>query len=210
RRKQNLPFHQRTLLKEETFSEFDEYMAMTADENFNSESDTIELPFEKIIINADYKIKTSLEEPHMDLELKPLPDNLEYVFLEEPSFILVIISSQLSAQNKSKLSMFKEGIVLKHKVSSAGLGVDKAKIDVISKLPPPTNIKEIKDGKGTENVTIGQLSQIENEEISDDSKVDDNFPGETLMEINTKDEPWFPDFANYLVADIIPKDMTYQ
>ncbi|GKA10424.1 reverse transcriptase domain-containing protein [Tanacetum coccineum] len=37
--------------------------------------------------------------------------------------------------------MVKEGIVLGHKVSEAGLEVDKAKIDVISKLPPPTNIK---------------------------------------------------------------------
>ncbi|GJU83433.1 hypothetical protein Tco_1285798 [Tanacetum coccineum] len=35
--------------------------------------------------------------------LKPLPDNLEYVFLEETSFLPVIISSQLSAQNKRKL-----------------------------------------------------------------------------------------------------------
>ncbi|GKA18174.1 reverse transcriptase domain-containing protein [Tanacetum coccineum] len=38
--------------------------------------------------------------------------------------------------------MVKEGIVLGHKVSGAGLEVDKAKIDVISKLPPPTNIKD--------------------------------------------------------------------
>nr|GEV90067.1 hypothetical protein [Tanacetum cinerariifolium] len=30
------------------------------------------------------------------------------------------------------------------------------------------------------------------------------------MEINTKDEAWFADLANYLVADIIPKWMTYQ
>nr|GEU92123.1 retrovirus-related Pol polyprotein from transposon 17.6 [Tanacetum cinerariifolium] len=37
--------------------------------------------------------------------------------------------------------MVKEGIVLEHKVSGAGLEVDKAKINVISKLPPPTNIK---------------------------------------------------------------------
>ncbi|GJR34112.1 reverse transcriptase domain-containing protein [Tanacetum coccineum] len=37
--------------------------------------------------------------------------------------------------------MVNEGIVLGHKVSSAGLEVDKAKIDVISKLPPPSNIK---------------------------------------------------------------------
>ncbi|GJQ94386.1 reverse transcriptase domain-containing protein [Tanacetum coccineum] len=38
--------------------------------------------------------------------------------------------------------MVKEGIMLGHKVSSAGLDVDKVKIDVISKLSPPTNIKD--------------------------------------------------------------------
>ncbi|GJR10800.1 hypothetical protein Tco_0793452 [Tanacetum coccineum] len=38
----------------------------------------------------------------------------------------------------------KEGIMLGHKVSSAGLEVDKPKIDVISKLPPPTNIKGVR------------------------------------------------------------------
>nr|GEV42278.1 retrovirus-related Pol polyprotein [Tanacetum cinerariifolium] len=103
--------------------------------------------------------------------------------------------------------MVKEGVVFGHKVSKAGLEVDKAKINVISKLPAPTNIK---DRKGTENVAADHLSRIENEETSDDSEVDDNFPRETLMEINTEDEPWFADFANYLVSDIIPKGMTYQ
>ncbi|GJW61244.1 reverse transcriptase domain-containing protein [Tanacetum coccineum] len=44
--------------------------------------------------------------------------------------------------------MVKEGIVLGHKVSEAGLEVDKAKIDVISKLPPPTNIKGIRSFLG--------------------------------------------------------------
>ncbi|GKE37478.1 reverse transcriptase domain-containing protein [Tanacetum coccineum] len=69
---------------------------------------------------------------------------------------------------------------------------------------------EIKDRKGTENVAADHLSRIENDKSSDDSKVDDNFPRETLMEINTKNELWFTDFANYLVADIILKGMTYQ
>ncbi|GJV14535.1 reverse transcriptase domain-containing protein [Tanacetum coccineum] len=213
--------------------------------------------------------------------------------------------------------MVKEGIVLGHKVSSAGLEVDKAKIDVISKLPPPTNIKgvrsflghagfyrrfikdfskiarpitkllekdtpfefddecqkafeslkekltcapvivspnwnlpfelmcdasdfavgavlgqkdalrhlfkkqdakprlirwilllqefdiEIKDRKGTKNVAAYHLSRLENNETSDDSEVDDNFSGETLMEINTKDEPWYSslkDVENYDVC----------
>ncbi|GJT71478.1 reverse transcriptase domain-containing protein [Tanacetum coccineum] len=240
--------------------------------------------------------------------------------------------------------MVKEGIVLGHKVSSAGLEVDKAKIDVISKLPPPTNIKdtpfefndecqktfeilkeklscdpvivspnwnlpfelmcdasdfavgavlgqkdgknfypiyfssktlnpgqqkytvtekelmavlfafdkfrsylilsktivhtdhsalkhmfkkqdakprlirwilllqefdiEIKDKKDTKNVATDHLSRIDNNKSSDDSEVDKNFPGETLMEINTRNEPWLADFANYLVSDITLKGMT--
>ncbi|GJV22953.1 reverse transcriptase domain-containing protein [Tanacetum coccineum] len=55
---------------------------------------------------------------------------------------------------------------------------------------------EIKDRKGTESVAADHLSRIENDESSD---VDDNFTRETLMEINTKDEPWITRFiANYL------------
>ncbi|GJS35465.1 reverse transcriptase domain-containing protein [Tanacetum coccineum] len=191
--------------------------------------------------------------------------------------------------------MVKQGIALRHKVSGAGLEVDKAKINIILKLSPPTNIKgvrsflghasfyrrfikdfskiarpltkllekdtpfefddecqkafdllkeklacapmivspnwnlsfelmcdasdfavgavldqkdEIKDRKGTEMVAADNLSRIENDESSDDSEVNDNFSRETLIEINTKDEPWFADFVNYLVADIISKGMT--
>nr|GEV47878.1 reverse transcriptase domain-containing protein [Tanacetum cinerariifolium] len=83
----------RNLLEDEIFAKFDEFMAMTADENSDSESDTKEPPFEKITLNTNYKIKTSLEEPPMDLELKPIHDNLEYEFVKEPSFLPVIISS---------------------------------------------------------------------------------------------------------------------
>ncbi|GKF20712.1 hypothetical protein Tco_0069350 [Tanacetum coccineum] len=71
-----LHFIKGTILEKEIFTEFNEFMAMTANENSNSESDIEELPFEKITINTDYKIKTSLKEPPTDLELKPLFDNL--------------------------------------------------------------------------------------------------------------------------------------
>ncbi|GJS35165.1 hypothetical protein Tco_0533547 [Tanacetum coccineum] len=104
-----------TLLEKEIFAEFDEFMAMTVDENSDSESNTKEPPFEKITINADFKIKTSLEEPPTDLKLKHLPDNLEYVFLEEPYFLPVIISSQLSEEKKNKLV----SILKKHKQAFA-------------------------------------------------------------------------------------------
>ncbi|GKA25355.1 hypothetical protein Tco_0711464, partial [Tanacetum coccineum] len=88
---------------------------MAKEENYESKSDTEEQPFEKITINTDYKIKTSLEEPLTNLELKPRPDNLEYIFLEESSFLLVIVSSQLSAQNKGKLV----SVLKKHKEAFA-------------------------------------------------------------------------------------------
>ncbi|GJV62934.1 hypothetical protein Tco_1473762 [Tanacetum coccineum] len=66
-----LHFIEGTILKEKLFVEFDEFMAMIANENSESESDTEEPPFEKITFNTDYKIKTSLEEPPTDIELKP-------------------------------------------------------------------------------------------------------------------------------------------
>ena len=40
--------------------------------------------------------------------------------------------------------MVQEGIVLGHKISKKGIEVDKAKLDVIDKLPPPVNVKGIR------------------------------------------------------------------
>ncbi|GJV30676.1 hypothetical protein Tco_1387124 [Tanacetum coccineum] len=199
-----------TLLEEKLFAEFDKFMAMTANENSESESDTEEPPFEKITFNTNYKIKTSLEEPPTDLKLKPLPDNLEYAFLEEPSFLPVIISSQLSEQNKNKLV----SVLKRQKQAFAWKTTDIPRIKLTCApviVSPNWNLPfelmydvsdfavgAILDRKGTENVAASHLSRIENDETSDDSEVDDNFPGETLMEINTRNEPWLADFANYL------------
>ncbi|GKD40745.1 reverse transcriptase domain-containing protein, partial [Tanacetum coccineum] len=44
--------------------------------------------------------------------------------------------------------MVKEGIVLGHKISRKGIEVDKAKVDVISKLPHPTTVKGIRSFLG--------------------------------------------------------------
>ncbi|GJQ97039.1 reverse transcriptase domain-containing protein [Tanacetum coccineum] len=220
-----------TILKEKPFPEFDEFMAMTADENSEYTlaifHDMIEESVEVFI--DDFSVFGS----SFDHCLNNLDKMIQHC--EDTHLIL----------NWEKCHfMVKEGIVLGHKVFEAVLEVDKAKIDVISKLPPPTIIKvvhtnhsalrhlfkkqdakprlirwilllqefdiEIKDRKGTEYVAADHLSRIEKEETSDDSEVDDNFPGETLIKINTKDDLWFTDFANYLVSDIITKGMTYQ
>ncbi|GKA30087.1 reverse transcriptase domain-containing protein [Tanacetum coccineum] len=44
--------------------------------------------------------------------------------------------------------MVKEGIVLGHKISKSGIEVDKAKVDVIAKLPHPTSVKGIRSFLG--------------------------------------------------------------
>ena len=44
--------------------------------------------------------------------------------------------------------MVKEGIVLRHRVSSKGIEVDQAKISIIKKLPSPINVKGIRSFLG--------------------------------------------------------------
>nr|GEW54131.1 reverse transcriptase domain-containing protein [Tanacetum cinerariifolium] len=95
-------------------------------------------------------------------------------------------------------------------LTDLGASINLMSIDVINEILEDFDALLDEDRKGTENVATDHLSQIENDETSDDSEVDDKFPGETLKKIDTRDEPWFTVFANYLVRDIIPKRMTYQ
>ena len=44
--------------------------------------------------------------------------------------------------------MVREWIVLGHRVSERGIEVDREKIDVIEKLPPPANVKGVKSFLG--------------------------------------------------------------
>ncbi|GJR53506.1 hypothetical protein Tco_1404027 [Tanacetum coccineum] len=92
--------------------------------------------------------------------------------------------------------MMMEGIVLGHKVSSAELEADKAKIN-------------IKFKKGADYVVADHLSRLENlnrEELRDED-IDENFLDETLMNISSNDEeeiPWFT-----LVGKILRKGLMY-
>nr|GEZ84296.1 reverse transcriptase domain-containing protein [Tanacetum cinerariifolium] len=96
--------------------------------------------------------------------------------------------------------MVKEGIVLGHKISKNGIEVDKAKVDVIAKLPHPTTVKDAKarllrwvlllqefdfkvlDTKGAENLAADHLSRLENpyENVLDQKGINETFPLETL------------------------------
>ncbi|GJQ96669.1 hypothetical protein Tco_0007808 [Tanacetum coccineum] len=55
--------------------------------------------------------------------------------------------------------MVKEGIVLGHKISKNGIEVDKAKIDVIAKLPHPTTVKGVRSFLGHAGTDISQKDE---------------------------------------------------
>ncbi|GKF84737.1 reverse transcriptase domain-containing protein, partial [Tanacetum coccineum] len=50
--------------------------------------------------------------------------------------------------------MYKEGIVLGHKISKSGIEVDRAKVDVIAKIPHPTTVKGVGNFLGHADFTV--------------------------------------------------------
>ncbi|GJT18166.1 reverse transcriptase domain-containing protein, partial [Tanacetum coccineum] len=105
--------------------------------------------------------------------------------------------------------MVKEGIVLGHKISKSGNEVNKAKVDVIAKLPHPTSVK------GAENLAAGHLSRLENTHEGDLEKkeINETFPLETLRMISFHGDSstsWFADIANYHARNFIVKRMSSQ
>nr|GEX71840.1 hypothetical protein [Tanacetum cinerariifolium] len=161
--------------------------------------------------------KSSIDEPPK-VELKDLPPHLEYAFLEEKDFKSVVQHQRMvnpkiydvikqdvlkfldfrliypiSDSPWEKIHfMVKEGIVLGHKISKDGIEVDKAKVDVIAKLPHLTTVKDhsalkylfakndsktrllhwvqllqeftlqVIDTKGAKNLATDHLSRLEN------------------------------------------------
>nr|GEU37589.1 reverse transcriptase domain-containing protein [Tanacetum cinerariifolium] len=82
--------------------------------------------------------------------------------------------------------MVKEGIVLGHKILKKGIEVDKAKVDVSSKLPHTTTVKV--DTKGAENLAADHLFRLENphQNVLDPKEINESFPLETLNLVSTR------------------------
>ncbi|GKA84980.1 reverse transcriptase domain-containing protein [Tanacetum coccineum] len=114
--------------------------------------------------------------------------------------------------------MVKEGIVLGHKISKSGIKVDRAKVDVIAKLPHPTTVKEfdvvIRDKKGAENLAADHLSRLENphQDKLENKEITETFPLKTLgsVALCVDSTPWFADFANYHAGKFVVKGMSSQ
>ncbi|GJV02128.1 reverse transcriptase domain-containing protein [Tanacetum coccineum] len=103
--------------------------------------------------------------PFMDQMLERLAGNEYYCFLDGFSgYFQIPIDPKDHGKGEKKNAkrcednlalnwekshfMVKEGIVLGHKISKKGIEVDKAKIDVIAKLPHPTTVKGIRSFLG--------------------------------------------------------------
>nr|GEV88056.1 reverse transcriptase domain-containing protein [Tanacetum cinerariifolium] len=113
--------------------------------------------------------------------------------------------------------------------------VDRAKFDVIAKLPHPTTVKGVRsflgckgeialwvlllqefnfkvlDTKGVENLAADHLSRLENpyENVLDLKGINETFPLETLSMVTFRGDSsasWFADFANYHAGNFIVKD----
>nr|GFA22993.1 reverse transcriptase domain-containing protein [Tanacetum cinerariifolium] len=118
-----------------------------------------------------------------------------------PKFALTIKSL---LTNKDKL--FEEGIVLGHKISKSGIEVDRAKVDVIAKLPHPTTVK------GSENLAADHLSRLENphKDVLENKDINENFPLETLGSLSSDSTLWFADITNFRAGNFIKKGLTSQ
>ncbi|GJX40809.1 reverse transcriptase domain-containing protein [Tanacetum coccineum] len=108
--------------------------------------------------------------------------------------------------------MWKEGIVLGHKISKSGIEVDRPKVDVIAKLPHPTTVKGVRSFLGTENLAADHLSRLENphKDVLENKDINENFPLETLGVISSGSTPWFADIANFHAGNFIVKGMSSQ
>ncbi|GJR01552.1 hypothetical protein Tco_0524536 [Tanacetum coccineum] len=133
--------------------------------------------------------------------------------------------------------MVKEGIVLGHKIYKSGIEVDKAKVDVIAKLPHPTTREGVtgpfalkyllakQDDKPRLLRWILLLQEFDvvirdkkEQKISPpatflDLKITETFPLETLGMVTFRGDdnaPWFADFANYHAGIFVIKGMSSQ
>ncbi|GJY85031.1 reverse transcriptase domain-containing protein [Tanacetum coccineum] len=84
--------------------------------------------------------------PFMDQMLERLAGNEFYCFLDGFSGYFQI---PIDPQDQEKTTFTcPEGIVLGHKISKSGIDVDRAKVDVIAKLPHPTTVKGVRSFLG--------------------------------------------------------------
>nr|GEY05631.1 reverse transcriptase domain-containing protein [Tanacetum cinerariifolium] len=105
----------------------------------------LELKYFQIPINLQDQEKTTFTRPYGTFAYRRMPFGL----CDAPSTfqrcMMAIFHDMIEKTMEEKYHfMVKEGIVLGHKISKSGIEVDRAKVDVIAKLPHPTSVKALK------------------------------------------------------------------
>ncbi|GKA86017.1 hypothetical protein Tco_0807728 [Tanacetum coccineum] len=91
-------------------AEFEEFMVVDVEE-IPKQEEEVEDNFKELPLEENLRIKTSIQDPPTDLEMKPLPKHLEYAFLEKNSLLPVVISALLKDDEKKRLI----SVLKKHK-----------------------------------------------------------------------------------------------
>ena len=71
---------------------------------------------------------------------------------------------------------------------------------------------EIKDKKGLQNVVVVHLSRLELEQDGDEEEepIQELFPDEILLAIQSLNAPWFADIANFVLSGKFSKEINSQ
>nr|GEV21388.1 reverse transcriptase domain-containing protein [Tanacetum cinerariifolium] len=131
-----------------------------------------------------------------------------------PTNVCLLVYAMLRARSKDKMLkkgedtnlvlnwekchfMVKEGIVLGHKISKSRIEVDRAKVDVIAKLPHSTSVK------GAENLAADHLSRLENphQDELEKKEITETFPLGTLGMSSHQKKKLFKDVKHYFWDD---------
>ncbi|GKG00833.1 hypothetical protein Tco_0302523, partial [Tanacetum coccineum] len=131
-----------------------------------------------------------------------LPINFVILDMPKDSRILIILGRPFLAIARAMIDVFNKKITLR-------VGDDEVIFDM-----DQSNIKT-KDKKGAKNLAVDHLSRLKNphKEVLTEREIADKFPDEHLMVLKSKfnnDEPWYVDFANYIVGKVVPPNWTFE
>nr|GEY69433.1 reverse transcriptase domain-containing protein [Tanacetum cinerariifolium] len=113
----------------------------------------------KILLEEDFKpvvqhqrrVNPKIHDVIKKEVFKPLDAGLIYPISDSPWMLKRCEDTNLYLNWEKIHFIVKEGIVLGHKISKNGIEVDKAKVDVIAKLPHPTTVRGVVPEKLQEN-----------------------------------------------------------
>ncbi|GJZ82831.1 reverse transcriptase domain-containing protein, partial [Tanacetum coccineum] len=178
----------------------------------------------KVVEPKESSLEPKEEIPEVDL--KELPPHLEYAFLEENNKLPVIISKDLSQEEKTSLIH-----VLKNRKQAIAWklsdirGIDPEfcshKILLEDDYEPSVQHQrrefdfKVIDTKGAENYAADHLSRLENpyENVFAPKEINETFPLETLNTVTSHEDqntPWFTEIANYHARNFLIKGMSTQ